>query len=149
PGIHPDVITVGALDDKRTPKRSDDSVADFSSRGPTAIDEVPKPDLLAPGVGVFGPLSPGSYLDVPDLPHVGNDYFAISGSSMATPMISGLAAILKQANPELSHQDIKEILMQSADPYLEGGRESQGAGLVDAPEALELALSWPEGRKEP
>lgn len=143
PGTHPDVITVGALDDKRTLDRKDDAVADFSSRGPTTIDGLQKPDILAPGVGIFGPLAPGATLDVPELPHVGKDYFAISGTSMATPMVSGLAAILKQANPTLLHSDIKAILVKSADKYLKDPANVQGAGLVDAEEALELALNWP------
>ena len=146
PGTHPDVITVGALDDRRTLDRSDDTVADFSSRGPTSIDGLSKPDLLAPGVGIFGPLAPGATLDVPELPHVGKDYFAISGTSMATPMVAGLAAILRQANPSLTHQDIKQILVQTADKYLEAPPNAQGAGLVDAEEALKVALNWPAGQ---
>ncbi len=146
PGIHPDMITVGALDDHQTLDRGDDTVADFSSRGPTSVDSLTKPDLLAPGVGVFGPLAPGATLDVPELPHIGKDYFAISGTSMATPMVAGLAADLKQANPRLTHHDIKQILVQSADLYLNDGANVQGAGLVDAEEALELALNWPADR---
>jgi subtilisin family serine protease len=84
---------------------------------------------------------------VPELPHVGNDYFGISGTSMATPIVAGLAADLKQANPRLTHQDIKEILIQSADRYLPDEPNAQGAGLVDADEALQLALNWPQGRR--
>jgi len=147
PGTNPEVITVGALDDRWTLDRSDDQVADFSSRGPTSIDGLTKPDLLAPGVGILGPLAPGATLDVPELPHVGTDYFGISGTSMATPIVAGLAADLKQANPKLTHHDIKEILVQSADRYLPDEPNAQGAGLVDAREALELALNWPEGRR--
>ncbi|MCA9795910.1 MAG: S8 family peptidase, partial [Candidatus Eremiobacteraeota bacterium] len=75
PGINPQAITVGAYDDKGTPDTSDDSVASFSSRGPT-VDGLSKPDVLAPGVGIFGPLSPGSNMDVPDFPHIGKDYLA-------------------------------------------------------------------------
>src|SRR5699024_7558118 len=51
PGISPKVITVGAADDEDTADRSDDDVADFSSRGPT-IDGLEKPDLLTPGVDI-------------------------------------------------------------------------------------------------
>lgn len=149
PGTHPDVITVGALDDKRTMDRKDDTVADFSSRGPTSIDGLQKPDILAPGVGIFGPLAPGATLDVPELPHVGKDYFAISGTSMATPMVSGLAAILKQANPSLTHSDIKAILVKTADKYLADPANVQGAGLVDAEEALQLAMDWPGAGSSP
>ncbi len=126
PGTNPEVITVGALDDRWTLDRADDQVADFSSRGPTAIDGLTKPDVLAPGVGILGPLAPGATLDVPELPHVGNDYFGISGTSMATPIVAGLAADLKQANPRLTHHDVKEILVQSADPLPSGRAECPG-----------------------
>ncbi len=147
PGIHPDVITVGALDDKGTLDRKDDTVADFSSRGPTQVDRLHKPDLLAPGVNVFGPLSPGSHLDTPDVPHDGQKYFAISGTSMATPMVAGMAAILLQANPKLTHQEIKEILVRSCDNYLPDEPNIQGAGVINAQSALEMATTW-DSKKE-
>ncbi|MEW6278901.1 MAG: S8 family peptidase [Candidatus Eremiobacterota bacterium] len=141
PGTTPDAITVGAYDDKATPDDpKDDTVAGFSSRGPTAVDHLQKPDILAPGVRVFGPLSPGSKLDVPELPHQGKDYFAMSGTSQATPMAAGLAALLKQANPKLTHHDIKKILVASADHNLPDDGNSQGAGLINAEKALDLAL---------
>ncbi len=145
PGIHPDVITVGALDDKGTMARGDDSVAVFSSRGPTQIDNLRKPDILAPGVNVYGPLSPGSALDTPDAPHDGQQYFAISGTSMATPMVAGMAAVLLSANPTLSHQEIKEIITRSADDYLPDEPNIQGSGVLNAERALELALNWDHG----
>src|SRR5690606_9282964 len=59
PGIHPRVITVGAADDQGTPARGDDTVALFSSRGPT-VDGLPKPDVVAPGVGITAPRAPRS-----------------------------------------------------------------------------------------
>ncbi|MBQ7567490.1 S8 family peptidase, partial [bacterium] len=142
PGIHPDVITVGALDDKGTMRRDDDTVASFSSRGPTSVDHLRKPDILAPGVNVYGPLAPGSVLDDPDAPHDGPNYFAISGTSMATPMVAGLAAVLLSANPKLTHQEIKEIIVRSADNYLPDEPNIQGAGVLNAERALELALNW-------
>ncbi len=150
PGTNPDAITVGAYDDKGTPdNRADDTVASFSSRGPTAVDHLNKPDILAPGVRVFGPLSPNAKLDVPDLPHVGKDYFAMSGTSQATPMASGLAAILLQANPKLTHKDIKDILIKSADHNLKDDANAQGAGLINAEKALDLALSWGKQTEQP
>ncbi len=146
PGIHPRAITVGAYDDNGTPQTGDDSVASFSSRGPT-VDNLTKPDILAPGVGVFGPLSPGSNLDVPDLPHIGDDYVAMSGTSQATPMVAGLAALLLEANPALGQDDLMAILRQSAVKNLDDPDNAQGAGLVQAERALELALSW--GQTQP
>ncbi|MGM9997957.1 MAG: S8 family peptidase [Candidatus Bruticola sp.] len=142
PGTHPDVITVGALDDNGTLDRSDDKVADFSSRGPTNIDGINKPDLIAPGVDIYGPLAPNADIDNEKLPHWGSDYVAISGTSMATPMVAGVAACLKQANPNLTHKDVKEILVKSCDNYLDEPKNVQGAGLINAKKALELALTW-------
>jgi len=142
PGIHPDIITVGALDDNGTLDRSDDKVADFSSRGPTNIDGINKPDLVAPGVDIYGPLAPEAGIDNESLPHIGKDYVAISGTSMATPMVAGVAACLKQANPNLTHKDVKEILVKSCDNYLDEPKYVQGAGLINAKKALELALTW-------
>lgn len=146
PGIHPDLITVGAIDDENTPEREDDHMARFSSRGPTTPDKITKPDLVAPGVDIYGPLAPGSTLDTPDLPHDEGKYIALSGSSMSTPLVSGLAALLIQANPDLKPADIKKILVSTADKYLPNADENdQGAGLVDPMESLEVAL----GKKKP
>ncbi len=149
PGTDPRVITVGALDDKHTLTRSDDTIASFESHGPTAIDHLIKPDVIAPGVQIYAPLSPGSTLDVPELPHIGNNYIAISGTSMATPMVSGLVADLIQADPKLTHDDVKKILEASADRYLKDGSNEQGYGLIDAPRALALALAMKNGAPAP
>ncbi|MBM3460720.1 MAG: S8 family peptidase [Armatimonadetes bacterium] len=144
PATSPRVITVGALDDKRTVDRKDDQMASFSSRGPTSVDNLSKPDLIAPGVSVFAPLSPGSTLDVPELPHIGKDYIAISGTSMATPLVSGVAAALLQANPNLTHDDVKKLLTETADHYLADDGNAQGAGLINPLKALEVALAMKE-----
>lgn len=144
PGIDPSAITVGAYDSKGTPELDDDTVWRKSSQGPT-IDGLLKPDVLAPGVAIFGPLSPHSQLDSEPVPHRGHDYFAITGTSQATPMISGLVAILKQANPSLNTEEIKAILKKaSAAPPIHpalGKPAPDGAGLVDAEKALDLALA--------
>lgn len=144
PGIHPSAITVGAYDTKGTPEMEDDTVWRKSSQGPT-IDGLQKPDVLAPGVAIFGPLAPGSNLDEPALPHRGNDYFAISGTSQATPMIAGLATILLEANPNLDADGLKAIMKQASLPApihpATGEAAADGAGLVDAEKALDLALA--------
>ena len=144
PGIYPGAITVGAYDSKGTPELDDDTVWRKSSQGPT-IDNLHKPDVLAPGVAIFGPLAPKSHLDNEAFPHRGTDYFAISGTSQATPMIAGLVSILKQANPALGTEDIKTILREASaeapiHPTL-GTPAPDGAGLVDAEKALDLALA--------
>jgi serine protease AprX len=119
-----------------------------SSQGPT-IDNVAKPDVLAPGVSIFGPLAPGAALDNAALPHRDKDYFAISGTSQATPMIAGLASILLQADPTLDAEGIKAIMKKASGKApihpASGKPAMDGAGLVDAHKALQLALA---GRPE-
>jgi serine protease AprX len=149
PGIDPRVITVGAIDDKHTVDRKDDTMAGFSSRGPTSTDGITKPDIVAPGVSIYSTLAPGATLDVPELPHIGKDYIAISGTSMATPLVSGLVADLLQANPRLTHDDVKKILEASADRYLPDGSNAQGYGMVNAPRALAYALAMKDGASPP
>lgn len=149
PGIDPRVITVGALDDRHTVDRGDDTIASFESVGPTSIDCLPKPDIIAPGVSIYSTLAPGTTLDVPELPHVGTDYIAISGTSMATPMVVGLIADLLQANPSLTHDDVKKILEATADRYLKDGPNAQGYGLINSPRALEMALAMKTGAAAP
>lgn len=149
PGIDPRVITVGAVDDKHTVDRRDDGMAGFSSRGPTSTDGTPKPDVIAPGVAIYSTLAPGTTLDVPELPHVGKDYIAISGTSMATPIVAGLVATMLEANPQLTHDDVKKILTASADRYLPDGINVQGYGLVDGPEAIQMALAMKDGSPAP
>ncbi|MCA9795133.1 MAG: S8 family peptidase [Candidatus Eremiobacteraeota bacterium] len=143
PGTLPAAITVGALDDKATADHGDDSMYQFSSHGPTRPDGVHKPDLVAPGVGVYGPLSPDSELDHSDWPHW-HDYLSLDGTSQATPMVAGVAALMLEADPSLTHQQIKSILMETADPLAGVDPLAQGAGRLDAGEAL--ARSQPSPR---
>ncbi|MHC9543740.1 MAG: S8 family peptidase [Vulcanimicrobiota bacterium] len=145
PGTDPRVITVGAFDDKKTPQVDDDNIADFSSRGPTSVDNLSKPDLLAPGVNIFSTLSPGATLDMQDMPHIGTSYLAISGTSMATPIVSGIAALLLSANPNLTHDQIKEILIKTADKMPDLDNLTQGAGRVDPGEGIAMALAMAKG----
>ncbi|MBI3926952.1 MAG: S8 family peptidase [Armatimonadetes bacterium] len=145
PGILPDAITVGAFDDHGTVELEDDTMYGRSSRGPTVPDKIMKPDLVAPGVSVIGPRAPGSALER-SWPGWG-DYLLIDGTSQATPMVAGMAAILLQANPGLTHQDIKEILKRSAEPLEGPGQDAQGAGRMDPERALKLARQWPKARK--
>lgn len=141
PGISPKVLTVGAIDDRNTPEPDDDVMAHFSSRGPTSPDGVAKPDVVAPGVEIFGPLSPNSTLDTPDVNRVGNHYIAISGSSMATPLVSGLAALLMQSNPDLTNDCVKKIIVETADKYIsDASKYDQGAGVIDPLKAIQTAM---------
>ena len=144
PGNHPDAFTVGALNDKGTLTRADDDVAQFSSRGPTSVDGLVKPDILSPGVNITAANAPGSALDRAAVPHVGQGYITISGTSMATPIMAGIIATILSANPNLTPAQVKEIFMSTADPMANVDPNSQGSGVVDPQEALQRALALKE-----
>lgn len=145
PGNHPDAFTVGALNDQGTATRADDTVAFFSSRGPTSYDGLTKPDILSPGVAITAANALGSALDRAPVPHIGQSYITISGTSMATPVLAGIVAAVLSANPELSPAQVKEIFTSTADKLPNEDGNSQGHGVVDAPEALEKALALKNG----
>ncbi|HXB54082.1 MAG TPA: S8 family peptidase [Vicinamibacteria bacterium] len=139
------VITVGALNDQHTPDTADDTVASYSSRGPTRLDLVAKPDLLAPGNRIVSARAAGSYLDLmfPDRRVAGdpaqpNDlqYFELSGTSMAAPMVSGTAALMIEQEPGLNPGTVKARLMLSATKAAVGSPFTVGAGALDILGAL-------------
>jgi serine protease AprX len=147
PGNAPWVLTVGASSHMGTTNRNDDTVAAFSSRGPTPVDYSAKPDLVAPGVGTESLSSPNSYLynsrsqyllsgtvPTPWLP-----YLSLSGTSQATPVVSGTIALMLQANPALTPNAVKAILQYTAQPYSGYDALTQGAGFLNAKGAIELA----------
>ena len=130
PGAAADVITIGAVD------RSD-RVASFSSRGPTADGRV-KPDICFPGTDIVSARATGTSLGTP----VNDRYTAASGTSMATPHASGVAALLRQAVPTLTPLQAKLALMQTA---LDLGQDenAQGSGRARADLALAKAKGEP------
>ena len=87
PGISPKVITVGAVDDKRTPNIADDTIAEFSSRGP--VGSRIKPDITAPGVKVVSVNTNKDYKSGQRNTGSITPYTTMSGTSVATPMVSG------------------------------------------------------------
>lgn len=145
PGIDPRVITVASLNDMKTVTTEDDKLANNSSRGPTSVDNIDKPDVAGFGVNIFAPLSPGSKLDIAEIPHIGKKYISFSGTSMATPMVSGLCALMLQANPNLTHDQIKEIIMSTADKLRDLDKNAQGQGRIDPIEAVDKALELKKG----
>jgi len=118
PGIDPSVITVGALVHKKTKRRTDYFLASFSSKGPTAIDHIVKPDIVAPGNLVGAPMAVNSELQerlpgnvIPASKYVKtNAYMTLSGTSMATPMIAGAAALLISKEPGITPDTVKARL---------------------------------------
>lgn len=136
PGIHPAIITVGASDDKNTPNIADDTVAEFSSRGPTP-DGLTKPDFLAPGKNIVSTKARGSYLDmVSEKGNVNEWYMSLSGTSMATPICAGIIAQLLQAHPELTPQEVKQALYTSCTKITSVDANVQGEGCINALDAI-------------
>jgi serine protease AprX len=141
PGIDPHVLTVGALDDQGTVSPRDDTLPSWTAWGtPTA--STPKPDIVAPGRRIVSIRAPGSTLDVlhPDrmvTASNGATYFRLSGTSMATGVVSGVVALLLQAHPQLNPNDVKSILTLTAAPFGQSTGVSVpgpmvGSGSVDA-----------------
>lgn len=116
PGINPVIITVGNLDDKNTLTNIDDILNPSSSRGPTP-DELDKPDLVAPGTNITSL-------------RVGGGYTTLSGTSMATPLVTGAVALILQKRPDLKPDQIKTLLRRKARD-IGVGPNLQGAGALD------------------
>lgn len=143
PGCVEGVLTVAAVDERGEP-------ASFTSRGSTLGAHTVKPDLAAPGVNIVGAQN-GS-------PN-GENYVAMSGTSMASPHVAGAAALLRQAHPEYTAQQLKAALVGSVktDPadgiYVEGAGEMWLPSAIDTPVvsdvSVELAdFDWPHGKDE-
>ncbi|MEV4809356.1 S8 family serine peptidase [Micromonospora avicenniae] len=132
PAPYPDVLTVGAVDDR-------DRVAEFSSRGP-APGGAAKPDVVAPGVGVRSAMP-------------GGGYGTLDGTSMATPQVAGVVALMWSANPALIGDvaRTRQLLRDTATPAQPtyrsrnpsdacgGDANITGDGLVDAYAAVRAA----------
>lgn len=157
PGNAPWVLTVGAASGMGTVSRSDDTVAAFSSRGPTAIDRLAKPDLVAPGVGIVSLSVPNSLLFTnrsgsllagtiakPYLP-----YLSLSGTSQAAPVVAGTVALMLQANPALSPTAVKAILQYTAQSSGNYDPLTEGAGFLNARGAVGLSLFFAAPQSSP
>ena len=114
PGNDPYVITVGAMKTEGTATHSDDLVASYSSKGPTLFDHIVKPDIVAPGNQIVSILGDSAIASEFPANHTDGTYFILSGTSMATPMVSGAAALLLQQNPNLTPDQVKARLMKTA-----------------------------------
>ena len=124
PGISRKVITVGCSDDNKEVNVMGSKMVDYSGRGPTGSC-VCKPDIVAPGASIISCSNQKS------------KYTAKSGTSMATPLVSGALALLLEKYPDMSNRDVKlRLLDHCADLGLP--RNQQGWGLLDVKKLLEL-----------
>jgi subtilisin family serine protease len=121
PGNYAEVLSVGACDEKNR-------VADFSS---SQVLTYPKtrivPDLVAPGVDILSCIP-------------GGGFSKLTGTSMATPIIAGLAALLFQAKPSASGQEITDAIMESCELAPGMSPERAGRGVPNGPRALAILL---------
>jgi serine protease AprX len=128
PGNDPYVLTVGSMKPMGTPERMDDLIASYSSKGPTMLDHIVKPDLVAPGNLLVSTETSNTVLyktetsnQVPYSSYIyggssspSKTYFELSGTSMATGVVSGAVADLLQAHPTLTPDQVKARLMKTA-----------------------------------
>jgi serine protease AprX len=154
PGNAPWVLTVGASSTMGTLTRADDTMAGYSSAGPSYIDYEAKPDLVAPGTGTVSLAAPGStlystkasFLLPGKFPLGTMPYLSLSGTSMAAPVVSGTVAAMLQANPQLTPNLIKAILQYTAQPYAGYSPLREGAGFLNALGAVQLAKFYANNR---
>ncbi|MFI6762293.1 S8 family serine peptidase [Micromonospora sp. NPDC050417] len=125
PGAAASALTVGAVD-------RDESLADFSSRGPRLGDEGLKPEITAPGVDIVAARAAGTTMGTP----ADELYTAASGTSMATPHVAGAAALLAQQHPDWSPARLKNALVSTARTNKDVSVFGGGAGRVDVARAV-------------
>ncbi|MBW5425650.1 S8 family serine peptidase, partial [Streptomyces sp. BG9H] len=144
PGAADSALTVGAVD-------SQDEAAYFTSRGPRAGDHALKPDLSAPGVDILAARS--------GLTGGEGFYTEMSGTSMATPHVAGVAALLAEKHPDWTGARLKNALM-STSRQLDASTYELGAGRVSVPDAVDADITasgsvdlgfheWPHEGDEP
>ncbi|MEV6107774.1 S8 family serine peptidase [Streptomyces sp. NPDC051940] len=125
PGIADSALTVGAVD-------KSDQLAPFSSRGPRIGDYAVKPEITAPGAAITAARAAGTTMGTP----VDDYYTTSSGTSMATPHVAGAAALVAQAHPDWTGQQIKQALASTAKTNAVNSVFEQGDGRVDAVRAV-------------
>ncbi|HUN33535.1 MAG TPA: S8 family serine peptidase [Trebonia sp.] len=152
PGSATAALTVGAIDDgcafpdgdpNDCPGRSysDDNIAWFSSTGPRPGDFAIKPEITAPGVDI--PSAEASGIPPLGTPVAAypSQYMYLSGTSMATPMVAGSAAILLGEHPDWTAQQIRDALTSTATPNASEPAYWQGAGMVNVGKAATQAVT--------
>lgn len=145
PAADPDVIAVGGADPRGTDARTDDVVADFSNRGNAARHS----DVLAAGRSVVSLRSPGSYIDLTYpgarlslLEDPEQRFLRGSGTSQAAAVVSGSVALLLQQRPGLRPDDVKKLLMSTADPIAGADAYAAGAGQINVARAARSRTTY-------
>ncbi|MGE3959552.1 MAG: S8 family peptidase [Vicinamibacterales bacterium] len=154
PGNAPWVLTVGASSTEGTARSQDDTIAAFSSLGPTRGDYLAKPDLVAPGRGILSLSVPGSTLYQKNTDYLVDGqvktgyppYLSLSGTSMAAPQVAGAVALMLEANPRLTPNLVKAILQYTARAEANVSPLQQGAGFLDVDGAVKLARFYARNR---
>ena len=154
-------LTVGATDDRNTVDRQDDTIADYSSRGPrrdngdgNPLNEL-KPEITAPGTNIVqaeGCVTSGGCSNLLNDASQNGYTGRGSGTSYATPSVSGILALMIEANPELSPAELKEIIKLTAERRGEATQPEVdpfwnrdfGWGMADAYEATKMAIMLKE-----
>jgi serine protease AprX len=149
PGEDPVLLTSGSVYDHGTNDVSDDTVSEYSGRGPTRWG-FDKPDIAAPGEHLVSLRVPGSAVDEANpSARVDSAYFKGSGTSMSAAVTAGAAALITAARPGLNPDEVKALLMASANPIEAANANSQGAGVIDATGAIDFAAGLPELPAQP
>jgi serine protease AprX len=135
PASDPFVLAVGAMDDAGTAARGDDTVPGWSTHGTDARHV----DVVAPGVSVLGLRNPGGYADARNpQARVGDRFARASGTSQAAAVVSGEVALLLQQYPQLTPDQVKQVVTRSASGVAKSSTKMSGSGLVDVSKALKL-----------
>ena len=150
PGNVPYIITVGATTDNFTPNDPvDDRLAYFTAFGPTP-DRFVKPDFVAPGGHLLGIMNPSKHLlaqEHPEFATGARNMYEMSGTSQAAAVVSGVAALMIDAAPWLTPNQVKCRLMATARPATRADGSlaysvfQQGTGLINAPDAVDSSLA--------
>jgi serine protease AprX len=128
PAYDPYLIAVGSASTNGTATTADDTVSSFSNDG----DGTRNPDLIAPGDKVVSLRSPGSYLDTTyPAARIGERLFRGSGTSQAAAVVSGAAALLISQRPGITPDQVKALLMGTAQPLAGVAATEQGEGVLD------------------
>jgi serine protease AprX len=140
PARDPYVLSVGAADTMKTLSVADDRVASFSSSGVVGTGGTRNPDLVAPGRSIISLAVPGSFIDQTygAAGAVTGGYMRGSGTSQATAVMSGAAALILQQHPTWTNNQVKALLTTTAKPLTAGTLtpSAQGKGTLDLTKAL-------------